>query len=80
MRRDHLTVAPLDGDGVWLVYPIAGKRSGEGGDCYEVKSFGDNEMDALRYANRVDGFKAAFVKPGQTLLDAVTAMEQNDDR
>ncbi len=62
-------------DGVWLVYPVAGERAGNGGDCYEVMSFGDNENRALRYVNKHDGVKAAYVKPGQTLLEAVTAME-----
>ncbi|MFC4128949.1 hypothetical protein [Nocardia rhizosphaerae] len=79
MRRDHLIVAPHDPDGVWLAYPTAGKRSGEGGDCYEVKSFGDDELAAYRYCNRVDGFKAVLVKPGQTVLDAVNAMADAHD-
>lgn len=79
MRRDHLAVAPIDADGVWLVYPTAGKRSGEGGDCYEVRSFGDDETRALRYANRHDGFRAALVKPGQSLAEAVEAMDAADD-
>lgn len=79
MRRDHLTVASLDNDGVWLVYPIAGKRSGEGGDCYEIRSFGSDELAALHYANRHEGFRAAFIKPGQSLVDAVEAMGTDND-
>ncbi|MFD6400702.1 hypothetical protein [Nocardia sp. NPDC060249] len=78
MRRDHLTVAPLDVDGVWLVYPVVGSRDGEGGDCYEIRSFGDNENQALRYANRHDGYRAVLIKPGQTLIQAVEAMEEAD--
>ncbi len=79
MHRDHPTTAPLDFDGVWLAYPAAGKRPGEGGDCYEVKSFGDDELAAYRYCNRHDGFKAALVKDGQSLLEAVNAMEAAAD-
>lgn len=79
MRRDRLTVASLDCDGVWLVYPISGKREGQGGDCYEVVSFGDDETKALRYVNRHDGYRAAYIKPGQSLAEAVEAMEAADD-
>ncbi|TDP29898.1 hypothetical protein [Nocardia ignorata] len=61
--------------GGWLVYPVAGTRAGEGGDCYEVVYFGDRELDALRYANRHDGFRAVYAQPGQSLLQAVDAME-----
>lgn len=70
---------PVPLDGVWLVYPVAGERAGNGGDCYEVISFGDDETRALRYVNRHDGFKAAYVKPGQSLLEAVNAMEAAAD-
>lgn len=61
---------PLD-EGAWLVYPVEGDRDGEGGDCYEVAFFADNELEALRYANRNRNYRAVYIKPGQTILEAV---------
>ncbi|WP_280195920.1 hypothetical protein [Nocardia farcinica] len=58
-------------DGAWLVFPQAGEREGEGGDAYEVMNFGDQELAALREANRREGFKAVYVLPGQTILEAL---------
>ncbi|MFE3052255.1 hypothetical protein [Nocardia sp. NPDC059239] len=63
---------PLD-DGAWLAFPEAGESEGEGGDCYAVAYFGDDELEALRYANRRPGYRAVLIKPGQTLLEAVKA-------
>jgi hypothetical protein len=59
--------------GAWLVYPIAGAQAGTGGDCYAVSYFGDRELDALRYANKRDGYRAVYIKPGQTILEALEA-------
>ncbi|WP_157119775.1 hypothetical protein [Nocardia xishanensis] len=58
--------------GAWLVFPEAGKRAGEGGDCYQVTYF-DDELAALRYANQRNGYRAVPIKPGQTILDAIGA-------
>lgn len=63
---------PLD-DGTWLAFPEAGENEGEGGDCYGVAYFGDNELEALRYINLHRGYRAVLIKPGQTLLQAVKA-------
>ncbi|MFE7744475.1 hypothetical protein [Nocardia sp. NPDC057455] len=60
---------PLD-EGAWLVYPVQGDRDGEGGDCYEVAFFADNELEALRAANRQSNLRAVYIKPGQTILEA----------
>jgi hypothetical protein len=57
--------------GGWLVYPEAGDRVGEGGDCYAVAYFGDDELEALRYMNRNRGTRAIYVKPGQTISEAL---------
>ncbi|WP_280357881.1 hypothetical protein [Nocardia otitidiscaviarum] len=65
-------VVRLD-DGTWLAFPEAGERDGEGGDCYAVAYFGDDELAALRYANKHPGYRAVLIKRGQTLLDAVKA-------
>jgi hypothetical protein len=54
----------------WIVFPQAGEHEGEGGDCYAVSYF-DNELEALRCANRRDGFRAVLIKSGQTILEAV---------
>ncbi|WP_109527165.1 MULTISPECIES: hypothetical protein [Nocardia] len=56
----------------WVAFPQAGEREGEGSDCFEVAYF-DNELEALRYANRRDGYRAVLIKSGQTILDAVKA-------
>ncbi|MFD3594396.1 hypothetical protein ACFWU5_16855 [Nocardia sp. NPDC058640] len=65
--------------GTWLAYPTSGGRAGEGGDCYEVAAFADDELACLRYCNTHDGYKAAYLLPGQTLLQAVRAMENHRD-
>ncbi|WP_157115029.1 hypothetical protein [Nocardia niwae] len=59
---------PIDGN--WLVFPEHGARAGEGGDAYEVMNFGTEELAALREANRRDGYRAVYVLPGQTILEA----------
>lgn len=65
--------------GSWLVYPVEGSRPGEGGDCYEVAYFGDDELRALRHVNTHPGTRAVYALPGQTLLQAVQAMENHHD-
>ncbi|MGY1946689.1 hypothetical protein [Nocardia asiatica] len=62
-------MTPLD-DGAWLAFPIEGDRDGEGGDAYAVAYFGDNELEALRFVNCHPGYRAVYVKPGQTILEA----------
>ncbi|WP_280389501.1 hypothetical protein [Nocardia wallacei] len=57
-------------DGGWLAVPAQGRRAGEGGDCFEVAYFADDELSAYRYCNSRDGFKAVYVLPGQTVLEA----------
>jgi hypothetical protein len=58
-------------DGSWLAFPEKGARAGEGGDAFEVMNFGTDELAALREANRRDGFRAVYVLPGQTILEAL---------
>ncbi|WP_043654621.1 hypothetical protein [Nocardia thailandica] len=70
MRRDNLTVASDVVDGSWLVYPVEGSRPGQGGDCYEVVNFGDQELKALRYANANPGLHAIYVLPGESIAAA----------
>jgi hypothetical protein len=60
--------APIDGG--WLAIPLQGARAGEGGDCFGVAYFGDDELAALRYANQRDLYRAIYILPGQTVLDA----------
>lgn len=57
-------------DGAWLVYLETGDQPGEGGDCYSVLFFGDEELKALHYVNEHRGYRAVFIKPGQSILDA----------
>ncbi|MFE5290442.1 hypothetical protein ACFRAQ_36310 [Nocardia sp. NPDC056611] len=59
----------MDSD-YWVAFPEAGKKGGEGGDCYAVAFF-DNELDALRYVNRNHGYRAVAIKSGQTILAAL---------
>ncbi|MBF6358088.1 hypothetical protein IU449_26695 [Nocardia higoensis] len=71
--------AHLD-EGAWLAYPIEGDRDGEGGDCYEVAFFADDELAALRFVNARDGFRAVFIKPGQTILEAWHLMQEKEQQ
>ncbi len=60
--------SPIDGG--WLAVPFQSPRAGEGGDCFGVAYFADDELAALRYANTRDNYRAIYILPGQTVLNA----------
>lgn len=62
---------PVVLDGAWIVFVEDGDAPGSGGDCYEVRYFGDDEMSALRYCNKHREFRAIYIKHGQSLAQAL---------
>ncbi|NKY60798.1 hypothetical protein [Nocardia flavorosea] len=65
-------------NGAWLAYPNVGDQPGAGGDAFEVRYFGNDdlsELRALRYSNDNPGFRALYMAPGESILEA----EENSD-